>query len=63
MKSSELKQLIKEEIISILSEDVNYTPGGFMGDEKNPWKSFPSGRSNIYVFLSDEGSNIVYVIS
>ena len=57
MKSSELKQLIKEEIISILSEDVNYTPGGFMGDEKKPWKSLPPGKYEITYTVLDPSSD------
>ena len=63
MKPSELKQLIKEEIISILSEDVNYTPGGFMGDEKNPWKSLPSGKYEItYTVLDPLADKRTYML-
>jgi hypothetical protein len=122
MKSSELKQLIKEEIVSILSEDVkyksfkkgekvksgdfegeivgnearpglllykikdskgniksipstnidkiddlseneNYTPGGFMGDEKKPWKSLPAGKYEItYTVLDPLADKRTYML-
>jgi hypothetical protein len=43
MKLDGLKELVKEELKRALSENTNYTPGGFVNDAEKPWMSLPPG--------------------
>jgi hypothetical protein len=47
MKLDGLKELVKEELKRALSENTNYTPGGFVNDAEKPWMSLPPGTYEV----------------
>jgi len=47
MKLEGLKELVKEELKRALSENVNYTPGGWSTDTESPWMSLPPGKYEV----------------
>ena len=47
MKKADLKEIIREEIKKVLSEETNYTPGGFVNDTEKPWMSLPPGKYEV----------------
>ena len=47
MKLDNLKELVKEELKRVLSENTNYTPGGLSTDTESPWMSLPPGKYEV----------------